>query len=518
MISTSEKLHRPQQLTRFLGGVERIGNRLPHPFWLFWILSAVVACTSAIMASAGISVIDPATGDPSPVKNALSVDAIRELALGAEESYLTFGPLGTLLIIMLGIAIADRSGMLESLARHTLGRVRPSHAVFAVCVAGAMSKFLSYSAYVILVPLAALVFKAVGRSPMLGMIVAFLSINAAGDANPFIAPSDVVFAKIATEAAHIVDPDAVVRSTDNTYFTTVSAVVLAIVLTVVTEKVLSKREHELVPDDDTTGPTTGARPGSVPDDVELRALRWTGIVAAVFLGLLAVGMIPTGSPLRGENGAILDSTLFNGIALVLSLFFLVIGATYAYLTGRLTSSSDLPNFMADGIRSISPLLVLFFAVSQFLALFQWTGISTVVAVGGAEGLEKLNAPVFVVLMILIVGIALLNLLITSGTALWALIAPVIIPMTMLIGANPATVMAVYRIADSCTNSITPMSATFVLTVGYLQTYQKKAGIGTLVSFTLPAALAMMVAWIALFAIWYALGLPLGPGSPVTPGS
>ncbi|MFE5668308.1 AbgT family transporter [Streptomyces niveus] len=515
MTVTSDKEHNPQRLTRFLNGVERAGNKLPHPFWLFWILSVVVAATSAIMAAADVSVMDPATGDPSPVKNALSADAIRELILGAEESFLTFGPLGTVLIIMIGLAVADRSGMLESLARHTLGRVRPSHAVFAVCMAGAMSKFLSYSAYVIVVPLAALVFKAVGRSPMLGMIVGFLSINAAGDANPFIAPSDVIFAKIATEAAQIVDPQAIVRPTDNTYFTTVSAVVLAIVLTVVTEKVLSKREHELVPDDDATGPTTGAGSASVPEEIELRALRRTGVVAALFLGLLVVGMIPASSPLRGENGAILDSTLFTSIALVLSLFFLIIGATYAYLTGKLTSSSDLPNFMADGIRSITPLLVLFFAVSQFLALFQWTGISTVVAVGGAEGLEKLDAPVFAVLMLLIAGIALLNLLITSGTALWALIAPVIIPMTMLIGANPATVMAVYRIADSCTNSITPMSATFVLTVGYLQTYQKKAGIGTLVSFTLPAAMAMMVAWIVLFAIWYALGLPLGPGSPIT---
>ncbi|MGI5430857.1 AbgT family transporter [Streptomyces sp. CA-179760] len=510
----SSPTHPSGRLTRLLDRVERVGNRLPHPFWLFSILFGVVAVTSSIMAAADVSVADPATGDPSPVKNALSVVAIRELLLGVEESFLTFGPLGTVIIIMLGLAVADRSGMLESLARHALGRVSPSYAVFAVCLAGALSKFLSYSAYVILIPLAALVFKAVGRSPMLGMIVGFLSINAAGDANPFIAPGDVIFAKIATEAAQIVDPDTVVRATDNTYFTTASAVLLAIVLTVVTEKVLSKREHELVPDDGATGPTTGTRPDTVPEEVELRALRTTGVVAAVFMGLLAVGMIPAGSPLRGENGAILDSTLFNSIAVVLSAFFLVIGATYAYRTGRLTSSGDIPNFMADGLKSVAPLLVLFFAVSQFLALFQWTSISTVVAVRGAEVLKGLDAPIFVVLMLLIVGIALMNLLITSGTALWALLAPVLVPMTMLIGANPATVMAIYRIADSCTNSITPMSATFVLTVGYLQTYQKKAGIGTLVSFTLPAAMAMMVAWIALFAVWYALGLPLGPGAPI----
>ncbi|TDC73051.1 AbgT family transporter [Streptomyces hainanensis] len=516
--SASETTRDTTRLTRFLDRVERVGNRLPHPFLLFWLLFCVVAVASAIMAAADVSALDPATGEPSAVRNALSVDAVRELMLGAEESFLTFGPLGTMLIIMFGLAVADRSGMLEALARHALGRVHPRYAVFTVCLAGALSKFLSYSAYVILIPLAALVFKAVGRSPMLGMIVGFLSINAAGDANPFIAPGDVVFARIATEAAQLVDPDTVVRATDNTYFTTVSALLLAIVLTLVTEKVLARREHELVPDSGATGPTTGptAESGSeaVPEETELRALRRTGVVAAAFLGLLVVGMIPAGSPLRGPNGAILDSTLFNGIALALSLFFLVIGAVYAHGTGRLTNSSDLPRFMADGVRSIAPLLVLFFAVSQFLALFEWTSISTVVAVRGAEVLEGLNAPIFVVLMLLIAAIAVLNLLITSGTALWALLAPVIIPMTMLIGANPATVMAVYRIADSCTNSITPMSATFVLTVGYLQTYQKKAGIGTLVSFTLPAAVAMMAAWTALFAAWYALGLPLGPGAPV----
>ncbi|MFD5321287.1 AbgT family transporter [Streptomyces sp. NPDC127098] len=514
MTATSETTRGSERLTRFLDRVERVGNRLPHPFFLFWMLFCVVAVASAIMAAAGVSALDPATGEPSPVRNALSVDAIRELMLGAEESFLTFGPLGTMLIIMLGLAIADRSGMLESLARHTLARVHPRYAVFTVCLAGALSKFLSYSAYVILIPLAALVFKAVGRSPMLGMIVGFLSINAAGDANPFIAPSDVVFARIATEAAQLVDPDTVVRATDNTYFTTVSALVLAVVLTAVTEKVLARREHELTPDDGAAGPTTGTGADAVAAEVELRALRRTGVVAAGYLGLLVVGMIPAGSPLRGPNGAVIDSTLFNGIALVLSLFFVVVGATYAYLTGRLTSSSDLPHFMADGVRSIAPLLVLFFAVSQFLALFEWTSISTVVAVRGAEALEGLDAPIFVVLMLLVGAIAMLNLLITSGTALWALLAPVLIPMTMLIGANPATVMAVYRIADSCTNSITPMSATFVLTVGYLQTYQKRAGIGTLVSFTLPAALAMMAAWTALFGIWYALGLPLGPGSPI----
>ncbi|MET0457092.1 MAG: AbgT family transporter [Mycobacterium sp.] len=503
-----------QRLTRYLNTVERVGNRLPHPFWLFGILGVVVAGASTLLAAAGVSVTDPSSGDTVSVRNALSVDGIRELVVGAQDSFVSFGPLGTVLIIMLGLGIANQSGLLEATVHRALARISPRWVVFAVCLTGALSKFLEYSAYVVMIPLAAVAFQAVGRSPMLGMIVAFLSINAAGDANPFIAPGDVIFANIATEAVQVVDPGGVVRATDNTYFTTVSALVLAVVLTIVTEKVLARREHELIPDDDARGP--GVReevPGLTPE-TERRALRWTGIVAVGFIAVVVVAMVPAGSPLRGENGEILDSPLFNGIAAVLSLFFFAIGLTYAHLTHQVSSSADLPEFMAEGLRSVTPLIVLFFAVSQFLALFEWTEMSTVIAVHGADLLEQLNAPIFVILLLLIVGIALLNLLITSGSALWALVAPIIIPMMMLVGAQPATVMAVYRIADSCTNSITPMSSTFILTVGFLQTYRKKAGIGTLVSFTLPAAIAMLLAWTALFAIWYVTGLPLGPGSPV----
>ncbi|MDF2822715.1 MAG: p-aminobenzoyl-glutamate transporter [Mycobacterium sp.] len=502
------------RFTRYLDAVERVGNRLPHPFWLFGILGALVAATSAVLASNGVTVPDPATGEAVPVKNALSVDGIRELFVGTQDSFVTFAPLGTVLIIMLGLGVAIQSGLLEATVHRALARISARWVVFAVCMAGALSKFLEYSAYVVLIPLAAVAFKAVGRSPMLGMIVAFLSINAAGDANPFIAPGDVIFAGIATEAAQIIDPEAVVRATDNTYFTTVSAVVLAVVLTVVTEKILALREHELVPDDDAQGPAMAPELTGISVQTQTRALRLSGCVAVAYLVLIVALMVPSGSPLRGADGEVLDSPLFNGIAVVLSLFFFLIGLTYAVATRQVTRSSDLPEYMAEGVRSVAPLLVLFFAISQFLALFAWTEMSTIIAVHGADLLERLDAPIFVILMLLIVVVASLNLLVTSGTALWALVAPIVIPMMMLIGAHPATVMAVYRIADSCTNSITPMSSTFVLTVGFLQMYRKKAGIGTLLSFTLPAALAMLVAWTLLFAVWYGLGLPLGPGAPV----
>ncbi|MCV9996311.1 AbgT family transporter [Paeniglutamicibacter sp. ZC-3] len=502
---------------RLLASVERAGNALPHPFWLFWILFGVLAVASWILSNAGVQVTDPATGETVGVNNALSVEAIRSLLTGAEESFVTFGPLGTVLIVMLGVAVADRSGLFEVIARRALSNVSPRSVVFAVALGGALSKFLSDSAYVVLIPLGAVAFKAVGRSPMLGMIVAFVSINAAGDANPLIAPGDVVFAKVATEAAHLIDPNVTVRATDNMYFTTVSAIVLAITVTLVTELILKKREHTLVVDsqqDDTAALSAMAPSALLSDEQERRGLRVTGFSAVAFLALLAAAIIPAGSPLRGEGGEFLESPFLDGIAFFLSMFFLVLGTAFAAGSRQLDSASDIPRFMADGVRSIAPLIVLFFAVSQFLALFKFTKISTVVAVVGSDAIQGLGVNSVGLFLIVVVCIAVLNLMITSGQALWALVAPVIVPMMMLLGTNPATTMALYRIADSCTNSITPMSTSFVLCVGYLQTLNKKAGIGTLISFTLPCALIMFVVWLGLFLAWWALGIPLGPGAPV----
>ncbi|GAA2402825.1 AbgT family transporter [Streptomyces coeruleofuscus] len=501
--------------SRLLNLIERAGNALPHPFWLFWILGGVVACVSWALNASGLQVRDPASGDMVGVNSALSANAVRDLISGAQESFVNFGPLGVMLTVMLGVAVAERSGLFEALARRMLSGVSPRTVVLGVALGGVLGKFISESAYVVLIPLGAVAFRAVGRSPMLGMIVAFVSINAAGDANPLIAPGDALYASVATEAAHLVDKDVVVRATDNMYFTTVSAFVLAGTIALVVDKFLTKREHHLTPDADLEAAAAQQVVVSEVDNAtEVRALKLTGLAALGYAGLIVLAMVPTSSPLRGEGGAIVESTFMNSIAIFLTVFFLLIGAVYGRLTGRISGSAAIPGFMADGVRSIAPLLVLFFAVSQFLALFKWTNIATVVAVEGADFLKQLGAPTLVLFTLLIAAIATMNLAITSGSALWTLVAPALVPMLMLIGTNPATTMALYRIADSCTNSITPMSPTFMLCVGYLQTLNRKAGIGTLVSFTLPIAMSMLLVWVLLFFAWYLLGIPLGPGAPV----
>lgn len=511
--AVNQQERQSNRLDRFLAGIERIGNALPHPFWLFWILLAVVAILSAILSASDLQVVDPATGETVGVRSALTLDAMRELLLGAEDSFMSFGPFATVVIVMLGVAVSERSGLFEAIARRALADLSPKYVTLVVALGGVLGKFLSDSAYVVLIPLGAIAFRAVGRSPLMGMIVAFVSINAAGDANPLIAPGDIVFARLATEAAQLIDPAAEVYPTDNMFFTTVSAFVLAVTITLVVELLLRRRESTLTVDDDAAFDQLQAAI-DVPDTVERSALRRTGAAALGFVAVTVVLLLWPQSPLRGAEGEFLESPFMDCIAFVFMLFFLVIGYVFARATGRITSTASVPTFMAEGLRSITPLIVLFFAVSQFLAVFKFTNMSTVAAVSGAEGITNLGLPPLALFPIILLVVAAMNLFITSGQALWSLVAPILVPMLMLVAIEPQTTMALYRISDSVTNSITPMSSSFVLCVGYLQTLNRKAGIGTLVSFTLPIAVVMMVVWFGLFILWYLLGIPLGPAAPV----
>ncbi len=495
---------------RSFSAIERVGNKLPHPFWLFWILALVVIGLSAILAGLDVSARTPGGDDVVSVRSLLSREGVAMMIGEAVTNFATFPPLATILTVMLGIAVAERSGLITSLLHAMVSRVPGRYLTFALSMTAMVGHVAGDAAYVTLIPLGALVFRAAGRSPALGAIVAFVSISAGYDASPSLTTTDVLLSGISTAAAQTIDEAYVVTPVGNYYFGLASSVLIALVITVVTEKILARRPDLETEDED-------AVIGEVTLDSTprtRRALRVTGLVALVYVAVLIAAVAPSGSPLRGDDGGVVSSSLFVGMAFILGVFFTVLGVVYGRVAGTIERPREVIEAMIEGIKSMAPILVLFFAISQFLAYFKWTGLGEILAITGAESLRDISAPGWGILLGIAVLVTFMNLVVTSGSALWSLAAPVFVPMLMLLDINPETTQAIYRVADSVTNCVTPMSPYFVMALGFVQRFRKSAGIGTLASYTIPLAAVIWVIWVAFFLAWYLLGLPLGPGAPV----
>jgi aminobenzoyl-glutamate transport protein len=497
-----------RRLFGLLAGIERIGNRLPHPFWLFWILSGLLAVVSAILAHQHVSVRLPGTGKTATVTNLLSMDGLAFALGSALDNFAGFPALPVVVTALMGVAVAEKSGLTEAVLRGTIVKLPPKWVTFAVAFAGTVSHAAFDAAFVILIPMAALAFKAVGRSPVIGIVTAYVAVSAGYNASPLITPSDAILASISTSAARVVDPGYVVTPLASYYWNAASSLLVALVVTVMIELVLGRRPDSGADDQD-----------AEPVDLSLSGVERRGLWLAGITGLLVIGAavavtLPAGSPLRGEDGSIVRSTLVLNIAVMVAVVFAAMGVVYGRVTGSVRGLGEVPGLMAEGVKLIAPVVVLFFSISQFLAYFSWTKIGSVVAVNGAALLKQLDAPTLVFLIALVGLVSVINVLVTSGSAMWSLIAPIVVPMLMYVDVSPEVAQTVFRIGDSCTNAVTPMSAYFVLALGYMQRYRRSAGIGTLASYTLPIALVMLVAWTAFFALWYLLGLHLGPGVPV----
>jgi aminobenzoyl-glutamate transport protein len=411
---------------------------------------------------------------------------------------------------MLGVAVAERSGLLAAVLRSGVAKVPPKWVTFALAFTGMVAHVASDAAYVVLIPLGALAFRAVGRSPILGIVVAFVSISAGYDASPLITPTDAILSGLTTAAAHTVDPAYTVTPLANYFFSLASSLVLAATITLVTERVLARRVESMPIDPDTSEDDLGTLELSAP---ERKGLRAAAIALVVYVAAVVAAVLPAGSPLRGKDGGIVQSPLLTSIAIFLALAFLAVGWAYGRAAGTISGSRDIPGFMAHGFREMAPILVLFFAISQFLAYFKWTGIGEIIAIDGAGLLRSAGVSGPVVFLGILVVVTLINLLVTSGSAQWALVGPIFVPMLMLLSIPPEYTQALYRIADSCTNAITPMSPYFVMALGFLQRYRRSAGIGTLASMTIPLSFTLLVVWTLLFFAFWWLGIPLGPGAP-----
>lgn len=519
----------------FLGLIEKIGNKLPNPFWLFVILAGLVAITSWIGSTIGMSATQPDSGETVEVENLLTADGIQRMVTDAVENFTSFPPLGVILTVMLGVAVAEHSGLLSALVRSMVAKVGPKVLTFTLALAGVTGSVASDAVYVILIPLGAMSFHALGRSPIVGAMVAFAASSAGFNSSLILNITDLLLASISTPAAQLVDENYDVSPLANIFFVIPSAVVLALIITAVTELFVNKRAHDLVDHDkidysqvsfdnaagggnDDSGNDDDDQ-GDAQDQLKLAAeekagLRATGIALLVMLAAYFALLFIPGSPLAGPDGEVMDSPLIRSIAVPIAGAFFLCGIVYGLVSKSISSSADIPEFMAAGLKTMLPMIVLFFAVAQFLAWFEWSNLGVWTAITGSELLNRADLPPILLFAGVVVLVALLNLFITSGSAQWALMAPVIVPMLMYVGTSPEVTQMLFRIGDSPTNIITPMSPYFALALTFLQRYYKRSGVGTLMSLALPYSISMIVGWFAFFMIWYFLGIPLGPGSPM----
>ncbi len=532
--------HAPEKVGGFLGWVERVGNKLPEPFWLFVIIGGLVLVSSWLGSLAGLSAKDPESGETVAVKNLLSAEGLSSIVSNAVENYTSFPPLGLIITVMLGVAIAEHSGLIASAVRAVVSKVGPKSLTFVVALAGVTGSVASDAVYVILIPIGAMSFRAMGRSPIVGAMVAFAASSAGFNSSLVLNITDVLLAGISTSAANIADAEYVVSPLANYFFVMASAVVLALIITAVTELYINKKALELVDHDrinyeeltfgnaehvDSEGSTALDKDAKdmtkdeLEEDLalsekEIRALKWTGVAAVVFFAAYFAALFVPGSPLQGEGGAVMESPLITDVGVPIAAGFFLLGVVYGLVAKTLTKWHQVPEWMARGLKTLLPMMVLFFAVAQFLAWFTESNLGSWTAITGAEFLQKANLPPLLLFGLFVLLVAALNLLITSGSAQWALMAPIVVPMFMYLGYAPEVTQMLFRMGDSPSNIITPMSPYFALALTFLQRYYSRSGIGTLMSLALPYATAMLIGWFLFFVVWWLLGIPLGPGTPM----
>ncbi|MEP0546457.1 MAG: AbgT family transporter [Rhodothermales bacterium] len=493
---------------RVLGVIERVGNALPHPATLFALFAGLVIVFSWVFSLLDIEAVMPRTGEVIRPVNLVSVEGLHRILTEMITNFTGFAPLGTVLVALLGIGVAERSGLIGTGIRLLVLSAPPRLLTFVIVMAGVLSNTASEVGYVLLVPLSAIIFLAVGRHPIAGLAAAFAGVSGGYSANLLLGTIDPLLAGLSEEAARIIDPTYLVNPAANYYFMFVSTFFIAAAGTWVTERIVEPRLGKF------TGDVEAEEIHDLTAD-EKRGLRWALVSVVVLTALVLWGLVPEGGFLR-EVGtdSVLRSPFMQGIVAVIFIAASIAGIAYGLGAKTLKSDADVMNGMGDAMSTLGIYMVLVFFAAQFVAYFKWTNLGLIFAINGAAGLQALDLGPIPLMMLFILLSAVINLAMGSASAKWAIMAPVFIPMFMLLGYSPELVQTAYRIGDSTTNIISPMMSYFALIIAFVERYDKKAGIGTVVATMLPYTFVFLVIWMILLIVWLVFGLPLGPGAPM----
>jgi aminobenzoyl-glutamate transport protein len=504
---------KPTALQKALDLVERVGNKVPHPAVLFFVLVGLVVLLSHVLQLTGTSVsyqtINPQTHQTeevtAAVRSLLSADGVRFIFTSVVPNFINFGPVGIIMVAMIGVGLAERAGLIQAVIRKIVV-VAPGKAMTAIIVAlGVLSSIASDAGYLVLIPLGAAAFLSLGRHPLAGLAAAFAGVAAAFGVNFVVKPIDGILAEMTNDAAQIVDPGKSIELTANLYFGIASSLWLIVVCTAVTAWVVEPR----------LGPYKGDARAEKSEGLSAEESRglWFALVAlvgaVVVLGLLT---LPPGAPLRNPETNVLigNSPFMDSLVFQIMLVFLVTGVAYGIGAKTINTMDAGINAVTGTFSDLGDLLFLFFVISQFVAYFNFSNIGTILAVNLANILKAADlGDTSWLLGFILIGFFLCFPL-PNILPKWAIMAPIFVPLFMKLGIGPEVVLAAYRVSDSPPNVINPLLPHFALVIGFARQYEKNAGLGTIVAMMLPYTVATTVAWVALFFAWYLLGLPFGP--------
>lgn len=520
-----------------LGWIERTGNKLPDPVFIFFYLIAGLVAISAIAAMLGTSAVHPTQVDEETgaqvviaAQSLLSAENIRRLWVEMPATFTHFHPLGYVLVVMLGAGVAERSGLFGTAMRAGVRNAPKALLTPVVALTAMIGNLAADAAYVVLIPLAGVIFAAAGRHPIAGIAAAFAGVSGGFSANLFPGQLDALLFGITQEAAEALVPGWQMNIAGNWFFIVGMTFVFLPVIWYVTDKVIEPRLGRYVPEG-AAALAAGASPAraedvgdAAPEDLDApltagqkRGLRHAGLAVLAVCALWLFMTFGPGTPLIDQEAAVPEARLtpfYQSLVAGFFILFLAAGWFYGRAAGTLSNHRDLVKMMSESMGDLAYYLVLAFAAAHFVAMFSWSNLGLISAVHGADGLRSLALPAPILLAVIVLFSAALNLLVGSASAKWALMAPVLVPMLMLLGISAETTTAAYRVGDSATNIITPLMVYFPLILIFCQRWKKDFGLGSLAAMMLPYSLWLLGAGVALMMLWVGLDIPLGPNAPV----
>lgn len=486
--------------------IESFGNKIPNPLYLFMMLCLIIAVISAIMSHLNLNVTHPVSNEIVTIRNLLSGDGLVYILQSTVSNFINFKPLGLVLCMMIAVGLVQEVGLADAAIKSLLLHAPKQFVTASIFVVGIIGNLASDAAFVLVPPLAGIIFAATGRNPVVGICAGFVAVAAGFTANIFIAGTDVLLSGITNEASATIGGTEITPAA-NWYFMLLSVPFLTVLGTWITDRLIEPR-FPLEQDFSQHAATEGQK--YVVSKKEKRALKITGLFALLFIVLLVATVYPENSPLRGPNGQLVPSPFLNGVIPIIMTFFITTAIVYGILAGKIKKFDDFPTLMANSLKNVGGYIVLVFFIAQFIGWFNWTNLSIWLAVSGADFLVHIELPNVVMLAALVILAGLINLVVFSGSAQWAMMAPVFVPLLMLLGIDPDAIQMAYRIGDSTTNVISPTNPYLPMVLALIAQYNSKIKFGTFLSIMLPYSLILITAWTALFLIYYSLGLPLGP--------